>query len=84
MHVLLSRTLLNFGFSILQGQGYSLAADIQYVDARWKIPVVLPLRDCLSQELNLLCSLDWLVAEKEIVQFLSIFPFFFPFFRYHC
>lgn len=41
-----------------QGQGFSLAADIQYVDARWKVPVVLPLRDCLSEELNMLCSLD--------------------------
>lgn len=42
----------------LQGRGYSLAADIQYVDARWKIPVVLPLRDCPIHELNMLCSLD--------------------------
>ncbi|CAI9105267.1 OLC1v1004154C1 [Oldenlandia corymbosa var. corymbosa] len=42
----------------VKGQGYSLAADIQYVDARWKIPVILPLRDCLSQELNILCNLD--------------------------
>jgi cytoplasmic tRNA 2-thiolation protein 2 len=44
--------------STIKGKGYSLAADIQYVDARWKIPVVLPLRDCLSQELDLLCQLD--------------------------
>ncbi|KAL9379677.1 hypothetical protein Peur_028159 [Populus x canadensis] len=43
-----------------EGQGYSLSADIQYVDARWEIPVVLPLRDCTSQELNLLCQLDGL------------------------
>ncbi|KAL8493984.1 hypothetical protein ACS0TY_024964 [Phlomoides rotata] len=42
----------------VKGQGFSLAADIQYVDARWKIPVMLPLRDCLSEELNMLCSLD--------------------------
>ncbi|KAM7505458.1 hypothetical protein LguiB_004362 [Lonicera macranthoides] len=42
----------------IKGQGFSLAADIQYVDARCEIPVVLPLRDCLAQELNLLCSLD--------------------------
>ncbi|KAK2996733.1 hypothetical protein RJ639_025472, partial [Escallonia herrerae] len=42
----------------LEGRGYSLAADIQYVDARWEIPVVLPLRDCLMQELNVLCMLD--------------------------
>ncbi|KAK2997713.1 hypothetical protein RJ639_025559 [Escallonia herrerae] len=41
-----------------KGRGYSLAADIQYVDARWEIPVVLPLRDCLMQELNVLCMLD--------------------------
>ncbi|CAA3011915.1 cytoplasmic tRNA 2-thiolation 2 [Olea europaea subsp. europaea] len=39
-------------------KAYSLAADIQYVDARWEIPVVLPLRDCISKELSLLCSLD--------------------------
>ncbi|XP_011048047.1 PREDICTED: cytoplasmic tRNA 2-thiolation protein 2 [Populus euphratica] len=44
----------------VKGQGYSLSADIQYVDARWEIPVVLPLRDCTSQELNLLCHLDGL------------------------
>ncbi|KAL2483084.1 Cytoplasmic tRNA 2-thiolation protein 2 [Forsythia ovata] len=42
----------------VKGQGYSLAADIQYVDARWEIPVVLPLRDCISEELSMLCSLD--------------------------
>ncbi|KAL3637235.1 hypothetical protein CASFOL_019534 [Castilleja foliolosa] len=42
----------------VKGRGFSLAADIQYVDARWKIPVVLPLRDCLSEELNMICSLD--------------------------
>ncbi|KAG6771282.1 hypothetical protein POTOM_022630 [Populus tomentosa] len=43
-----------------EGRGYSLSADIQYVDARWEVPVVLPLRDCTSQELNLLCHLDGL------------------------
>ncbi|KAI3446481.1 hypothetical protein Pfo_003146 [Paulownia fortunei] len=42
----------------VKGQGFSLSADIQYVDARWEIPVVLPIRDCLSDELNTLCSLD--------------------------
>ncbi|XP_011078907.1 cytoplasmic tRNA 2-thiolation protein 2 [Sesamum indicum] len=42
----------------IKGQGFSLSADIQYVDARWEIPVMLPLRDCLSEELNTLCSLD--------------------------
>lgn len=42
----------------VKGQGYSLAADIQYADARWEVPVVLPLRDCPLQELNILCSLD--------------------------
>lgn len=44
----------------VKGQGYSLAADIQYVDARHEVPVVLPLRDCLAQELNLLCRLNGL------------------------
>ncbi|KAF5750219.1 cytoplasmic tRNA 2-thiolation protein 2 [Tripterygium wilfordii] len=44
----------------VKGQGYSLSANIQYVDARWDTPIVLPLRDCLSQELNLLCRVDGL------------------------
>ncbi|XP_076958173.1 cytoplasmic tRNA 2-thiolation protein 2-like [Bidens hawaiensis] len=42
----------------VKGQGYSLAADIQYADARWEVPVVLPLRDCPLQELSILCNLD--------------------------
>ncbi|CAA7404241.1 unnamed protein product [Spirodela intermedia] len=42
----------------VKGQGYSLPADIQYVDARWEIPVVLPLRSCLAEELSMLCHLD--------------------------
>ncbi|KAL8166445.1 hypothetical protein V2J09_007944 [Rumex salicifolius] len=42
----------------VKGQGYSLPADIQCVDARWEIPVLLPLRDCMLQELNTLCQLD--------------------------
>ncbi|KAM3288570.1 cytoplasmic tRNA 2-thiolation protein 2 isoform X2 [Capsicum chacoense] len=46
----------------VKGRGYSLAADIQYVDARWKIPVVLPLRDCPIHELNMLCNLDSLMT----------------------
>jgi len=41
-----------------QGQGHSLPADVQYVDTRWEVPVVLPLHDCLAQELSLLCELD--------------------------
>ncbi|XP_062113415.1 cytoplasmic tRNA 2-thiolation protein 2 [Humulus lupulus] len=44
----------------VKGKGYSLPADIQYVDARWNVPVVLPLRDCLLDELNMLCDLDGL------------------------
>ncbi|KAA8517105.1 hypothetical protein F0562_017398 [Nyssa sinensis] len=50
----------------VKGQGYSLAADIQYVDARWEIPIVLPLRDCLTQELNMLCCLDRLETVEAI------------------
>ncbi|KAI3890263.1 hypothetical protein MKW92_046330 [Papaver armeniacum] len=42
----------------VKGQGYSLPADMQYIDARWEIPVVLPLRDCVAQELKMLCCLD--------------------------
>ncbi|KAK6149146.1 hypothetical protein DH2020_016671 [Rehmannia glutinosa] len=52
----------------VKGQGFSLAADIQYVDARWKIPVVLPLRDCLSEELNMICSLDSLKTVESFKQ----------------
>lgn len=44
----------------VKGKGYSLPADIQYVDTRWDVPVVLPLRDCLVEELNMLCRLDGL------------------------
>ncbi|KAK6244178.1 hypothetical protein QUC31_010587 [Theobroma cacao] len=51
----------------VKGQGYSLSADIQYVDSRWQVPVVLPLRDCPAQELNTLCSLDGL----KIVELLN-------------
>lgn len=52
----------------VKGQGYSLSADIQYVDSRWEIPVVLPLRDCPAQELNTLCSLD---GSLKIVELLN-------------
>lgn len=52
----------SFLFVLQQGQGYSLPADIQYVDARWEIPVVLPLRGCIAQELNMLCHLDGYVT----------------------
>ncbi|CAN1125040.1 Cytoplasmic tRNA 2-thiolation protein 2 [Linum perenne] len=45
----------------VKGQGYSLSADIQHVDARSEIPVVLPLRDCTAQELNILCCIDGFV-----------------------
>ncbi|KAL9409210.1 hypothetical protein AB3S75_047573 [Citrus x aurantiifolia] len=52
----------------VKGQGYSLPADIQYADARWEIPVVLPLRDCLAQELNMLCQLDCLKTVELLNQ----------------
>ncbi|KAJ3685526.1 hypothetical protein LUZ61_014690 [Rhynchospora tenuis] len=42
----------------VKGQGYSLPADVQYVDTRWKAPVVLPIRDCLEQELVTLCNIE--------------------------
>ncbi|KAL0383541.1 UNVERIFIED_CONTAM: Cytoplasmic tRNA 2-thiolation protein 2 [Sesamum calycinum] len=54
--------------SLQKGQGFSLAADIQYVDARWKTPVVLPLRDCLSEDLNLCCILDSLKTVEAFQQ----------------
>lgn len=52
----------------VKGRGYSLPADIQYADARWEIPVVLPLRDCLAQELNMLCQLDCLKTVELLNQ----------------
>lgn len=52
----------------VKGRGYSLPADIQYADARWEIPVVLPLRDCLAQELNMLCQLDHLKSVELLNQ----------------
>ncbi|ESQ53406.1 hypothetical protein EUTSA_v10025158mg [Eutrema salsugineum] len=42
----------------VKGRGYSLSADIQHVDARWKVPIELPLRDCVWQEITRLCHLD--------------------------
>ncbi|GAV75205.1 DUF2392 domain-containing protein, partial [Cephalotus follicularis] len=59
-HVLSATVKLSCLYSLQQGQGYSLPADIQYVDARWEIPIVLPLRDCLAQELSTLCHLNGL------------------------
>ncbi|MQL95084.1 hypothetical protein Taro_027737 [Colocasia esculenta] len=52
----------------VKGQGYSLPADIQYVDARWAVPVVLPLRDCLAEELTVLCHLDGLKIHRVLDQ----------------
>ncbi|CAN6449238.1 unnamed protein product [Victoria cruziana] len=46
----------------VKGQGYSLPADVQYVDARWEIPVVLPLRDCVSHEISMLCQIEGLTT----------------------
>ncbi|KAK1276625.1 Cytoplasmic tRNA 2-thiolation protein 2 [Acorus gramineus] len=48
----------------VKGQGYSLPADVQYVDGRWEVPVVFPLRDCPSRELSLLCQLDELKTQR--------------------
>ncbi|KAG0466183.1 hypothetical protein HPP92_017763 [Vanilla planifolia] len=44
----------------VKGQGFALPADLQYVDTRQEIPVLLPLRDCNAQELGKLCFLDGL------------------------
>lgn len=52
--------------STVKGQGYSLPADLQYVDSRWEVPVVLPLRDCLAQELSMLCDLDGLKLQQVL------------------
>jgi len=53
-----SRIATHVVASTVKGQGYSLPADVQYVDARWKVPVVLPLRDCVAKELAMLCHLN--------------------------
>lgn len=59
-----SRIACNVILATVKGQGYSLPADIQYVDARWEVPVLLPLRDCLIQELMMLCSLESLKTHQ--------------------
>ncbi|XWS43133.1 hypothetical protein CRYUN_Cryun16bG0076200 [Craigia yunnanensis] len=53
-----SRIACHISSATMKGQGYSLSEDIQYVDSRWEIPVLLPLRDCPAQELNTICNLD--------------------------
>ncbi|KAJ3674348.1 hypothetical protein LUZ60_004964 [Juncus effusus] len=50
--------------STVKGQGYSLPADIQYVDTRYKVPLVLPIRDILQQELITLCNIDRLKTQQ--------------------
>ncbi|KAH1194689.1 Cytoplasmic tRNA 2-thiolation protein 2 [Glycine soja] len=60
----ISRIACHVISATVKGQGYSLPADIQYVDARWEVPVVLPLRDCFAQEINMLCRLDGLKTVK--------------------
>ncbi|ESW34188.1 hypothetical protein PHAVU_001G132100 [Phaseolus vulgaris] len=60
----ISRIACHVISATVKGQGYSLPADIQYVDARWEVPVVLPLRDCFAQEINMLCHLDGLKTVK--------------------
>ncbi|CAH2076353.1 unnamed protein product [Thlaspi arvense] len=50
----------------VKGRGYSLSADIQHVDARWKVPIVLPLRDCIWQEITRLCHLDGFDSLKTL------------------
>eukprot|EP00252_Welwitschia_mirabilis_P001430 TRINITY_DN1128_c0_g1_i3.p1 TRINITY_DN1128_c0_g1~~TRINITY_DN1128_c0_g1_i3.p1 ORF type:complete len:477 (-),score=76.53 TRINITY_DN1128_c0_g1_i3:276-1706(-) len=52
-----SRIAVRVVSSTVKGQGYSLPADVHYIDARWKVPVVLPLRDCVVKELAMLCHL---------------------------
>ncbi|KAG2405636.1 Cytoplasmic tRNA 2-thiolation protein [Vigna angularis] len=60
----ISRIACHVISAAVKGQGYSLPADIQYVDARSEVPVVLPLRDCFAQEINMLCHLDGLKTVK--------------------
>ncbi|KAL6133956.1 hypothetical protein ACLB2K_066189 [Fragaria x ananassa] len=62
----ISRIACHVITATVKGQGYSLPADIQYVDSRWEIPVLLPLRDCLAQELNMLCRLEGCGSLKTV------------------
>ncbi|KAM1109606.1 hypothetical protein ACFX13_009143 [Malus domestica] len=62
----ISRIACHVITATVKGQGYSLPADIQYVDARWEIPVLLPLRDCLARELTMLCRLDGFGSLKTV------------------
>ncbi|KAF9664739.1 hypothetical protein SADUNF_Sadunf16G0049400 [Salix dunnii] len=48
------------------GAGCDIELHLRVRDARWEIPVVLPLRGCTSQELNLLCRLDGFVVEERV------------------
>ena len=41
-----SRIACHIIFVTVNGQGYYLSVDIQYVDSRWEILVVLPFRYC--------------------------------------
>ncbi|MBA0656265.1 hypothetical protein Goklo_008636, partial [Gossypium klotzschianum] len=58
---------LAMSFLPQKGLGLFFSANIQYVDSRWEIPIMLPLHDCPAHELNALCSLDGL----KIVEFLN-------------
>jgi cytoplasmic tRNA 2-thiolation protein 2 len=42
----------------VQGRGFSLPADLQFVDRRRAVPLVAPLRDCVIKELAILCKLN--------------------------
>lgn len=63
-----SRVACHVISATVKGQGYSLPADIQYVDARSDIPVVFPLRDCLRQELVTLCRIKCLKTNEVLIQ----------------
>ena len=51
-----SFSLMYFGFSSI------VVFQLQYLDARWDVLVVLTLRDCFAQEINMLCPLDGFVV----------------------
>lgn len=58
--------------STVKGQGYCLPGDVQHVDARLKVPVLLPLRDCVAKELTMLCHVNsWKTVFTKALSTLS-------------
>ena len=59
--------------AIIKGLGFSLPADIHYMDARWNDfpPIIYPLRDCVSKEIRLICHFHRLQVHHAKADVLS-------------